>query len=313
LSIDLSIIIVNWNVRDMLRDCLKSLKAYHGTLQIEIIVVDSASSDGSIEMLRQEFPEVRVIAEAENIGFVRGNNLGLEAAQGRYLLLLNPDTRVHHHALAILAETLDANPHIGIVGPQTLNTDGTHQSTRRRFPTLWLSMIDNTALAERLQDHFYVREMPDDGVYEVDWVQGSALMARREVYAAIGGLDPTYFMFYEELDWCRRAKAAGWSVMYVGRSVITHYGGGSTSQVVTRKHVHYQHSKLHYFRKFHGLLAALFLRLALILNYTLQLLLESAKLLLKHKPELRQERIASYRIVLRSLIYAGERAIDTSS
>lgn len=301
---DISIIIVSWNVRDLLRECLQSLEAYHGALAIEIIMVDSASSDGTPAMIESEFPAVRLFAQADNIGFVGGNNLGLSYATGRYVMLLNPDTRVHPHALAILAETLDSHPEIGIVGPQTLNTDSTHQSTRRRFPSWWLSLLDNTAFAPL--DSFYLREMPDDGVFAVDWVQGSALLARREVYDQIGGLDPAYYMFFEELDWCRRAKDAGWGVWYVGRAVITHHGGASTGQVVTRKHVHYQHSKLRYFRKFHSRLAAWSLRLGLVVNYGLHTLMEGGKLLLGHKPELRQERIRSYGVVLRSLLWEGE-------
>ena len=308
--LDLSIIIVNWNVRDMLAECLRSVEAYHGALEIEIIVVDSASTDDSVPMIERDFPGVKLLAQSENVGFVRGNNIGLKAAAGRYLMLLNPDTVVHPFAVNKLVQYLEENPKIGIVGAHTLNTDGTHQSTRRRFPTLFTGMVESTWLQEILPDEmlnrFYVRDLPDDGTYEVDWVQGSALMARREVYAQIGGLDTAYTMYFEELDWCKRAKNAGWGVVYVGEAYITHHGGGSAGQVQTRKHVHFQHSKLKYFRKFHGLPAALLLRLVLITNYGLQVLIEGAKLLLRHKPDLRRERIRAYAVVLRSLLYAGE-------
>jgi GT2 family glycosyltransferase len=144
--------------------------------------------------------------------------------------------------------------------------------------------------------------LPDAGTFDVDWVQGSALMTRREVYAQIGGLDELYVMYFEELDFCKRAKKSGWRVLYVGDAYITHHGGGSADQVQTQKHVHFQTSKLRYFRKFHGLPVSLLIRLVLIGNYGAQVLIEGAKLLRGHKPELRRERIKSYAAVLRALI-----------
>lgn len=306
MSVDLSVIIVNWNVREMLRECLKSLEQYHGALSLEIIVVDSASSDASAEMVAAEFPDVKLLAQSENVGFVGGNNLGLASAQGRYLLLLNPDTRVHHHALAKMIAYMEDHPQVGILGPHTLNGDGTHQSTRRRFPTLFTAAFESTwlqALVPKiLLERFYMRDAADDSIVQVDWVQGSALLARREVYEQIGGLDPAYVMFFEEVDWCKRAKLAGWEAIYLGEAHITHYGGGSTAQADTRKHLHFQQSKLYYFKKFHGVGAALVLRLILIMNYGVQVILEGAKLFLGHRPDLRRARIQTYAAVLRALL-----------
>lgn len=309
---DLSIIIVNWNVRDLLAACLRSIESYHGALEIEVLVVDSASSDDSVAMVQRDFPDVKLLPQTENVGFVGGNNIGLAAATGRYVLLLNPDTEVHPHALSDMVAYMDAHPEFGILGPHTLNTDKTHQSTRRRFPTLFTAMVESTWLQTfapaSLLTHFYVSDLPDDGTYEVDWVQGSALLARREVYEQLGGLDPRYIMFFEELDWCKRAVLKGWRVVYKGDSYITHHGGQSTEQVNTRKHIHFQHSKLRYFRKFHGRLAALILRVVLIANYGMQVLIEAGKGLMGHKRELRRERVLTYAAVLRSLMYAGEKS-----
>lgn len=307
---DVSIIIVNWNVKDMLAACLRSIEAYHGTYQVETIVVDSASSDGSVAMLRRDFPDITLLAQTENVGFVRGNNLGFAAASGRYLFMLNPDTVLHPHALGELVTYLDANPTVGIAGPHTLNTDGTHQSTRRRFPTVLTSLLDATwfgqVLPRRLLDDFYVKDESDDARVLIDWVQGSALLVRRELYEKLGGLDPAYTMFYEELDWCKRAKDAGWAVAYIGDAFITHHGGGSTAQASARKHIHFQHSKLRYLRKFHGRPAMALVWLALMVSYSIQVLIEGAKLALGHKRDLRRERIRLYAQVLRSLIGAGE-------
>ncbi len=316
--IDLSILIVSWNVRDLLAACLDSIAAAPlirvapdgvesggSGPRVEVLVVDSASSDGSADLLRERYPWVHLFAERENVGFVRGNNLALAAAGGRYLMLLNPDTVVHGDALGVLVRYLDAHPEIGIAGPRVLNADGTTQSTRRRFPTRLTAFFESTWLQgwapRRVLDRFYVADQPDDGIFEVDWVQGCALLARREVYTQIGGLDPRYVMFSEELDWCKRARLAGWRVAYVGSAQITHYGGKSTEQVQARKHIHFQHSKLRYHRTYHGSLFALALRVFLLLSYVVQLAQEAIKALLGHKRAMRLERVRTYAQVIGAL------------
>jgi hypothetical protein len=302
--VDLSIIIVSWNVRGLLTACLNSIIASSETLALEIIVVDSASSDDTVEVIRARYPQVKLLAQTENVGFTRGNNIGLGAAQGRYLLLLNPDTEIIGDALAQMTAYLDAHPQVGIVGPHTLNSDGSHQSTRRRFPTLPLAFFESTWLQPyappRLLDHYYAHDIPDDATAEVDWVQGSALMTRREVYEQIGGLDEGYIMYSEELDWCKQAKMAGWRVVYLGTARIVHHGGKSSEQVGAQRHIHFQQSKLRYFSTYHGRWAARGLRLFLLVSYGLQLMLEAAKGFTGHKRALRRERVVTYWQVLRS-------------
>lgn len=309
---DLSIIIVSWNVADLLEDCLESIlaadisldRSESDRLTIEVIVVDSGSSDHSVSMLREHFPQVTLLAQSENVGYTRGNNIGLAAAGGRYLLLLNPDTEIIGDTLEQMVAYLEANPQVGILGPHTLNPDGTTQSTRRRFPTMLLAFFESTWLQpfapKRMLQRFYVEDQPDTGIFEVDWVQGSALLARRAVYEQIGGLDEGYIMYSEELDWCKRAKAAGWQVVYLGSAQIVHYGGKSTDQVKVRAHIYFQQSKLRYFRKYHGPLIAQLLRVFLLLNYLWQITLEGIKSLLGHKRALRGERIRAYWQVIRS-------------
>lgn len=302
--LDLSIIIVSWNVADLLAACLTSIDAGLGALQVEVIVVDSGSTDTTVAMIRQRFPRVILLPQSENIGYTRGNNLGLAHATGRHLLLLNPDTEIVGAALPVLVAYLDAHPDVGIVGPYTCNTDGSYQSTRRRFPTLATAVFESTWLQpyapKALLDRYYINDAPPDQTLDVDWVQGSALMARREVYAQIGGEDEAYTMYSEELDWCKRAKAAGWRVVFVAEAQIVHHGGRSSDQVVARRHILFQQSKLHYVRKFHGAAAAQMLRAVLLLNYAVQLGLEAAKSLIGHKRALRRERIGQYWRVLRS-------------
>ncbi len=302
--LDLSIILVSWNVADLLATCLNTVFAGLGDLSAEVIVVDSASTDNTSALLRERFPQVILLTQSENIGFTRGNNLALEQSQGRYLLLLNPDTEIIADALPRMIAYLDAHPEVGIVGPYTRNSDGSYQSTRRRFPTLTTAFFESTWLQgiapKSLLDRFYVNDAPPDQTLEVDWVQGSALMTRREIYEQIGGLDEGYVMYSEELDWCKRAKLAGWRVIYLADAQIVHHGGKSSEQIVARRHIWFQESKLRYFHKYHGALTAQTLRIFLLVSYALQLAVEWAKGMLGHKRSLRQERVRQYWQVLRS-------------
>lgn len=308
--VDLSIIIVSWNVADLLRACLHSIYGSPlSNITLEVIVVDSASSDDSVVMVRSQFPQVKLLPQIENLGFTRCNNIGLEIADGRYVFLLNPDTEIVHDALAQLVAYMDAHPTVGIIGPHTLNSDGSTQSTRRRFPTLAMGFIESTWLQpfapKNILAHYYASDIADNSISEVDWVQGSALMARREVNTQIGGLDEGYVMYSEEMDWCKRAKTAGWGVVYYGKADVIHHGGKSSEQVAARKHIYFQTSKLRYFRKFHGWLPAQVLRLFLLISYLWQLGIEVVKGLLGHKRALRQERVRAYWQVVRSGLKVG--------
>lgn len=301
---DLSIIIVNWNVRDLLRDCLLSIERGRGELTLEVIVVDSASSDGSTAMLAAEFPWVTLIACQENVGFPKGNNLGVAKANGRYILLLNPDTAVLGQALTIMWKYVQDHPDVGIVGAQLLNADGSVQSSRRRFPTLATAFFESTWLEPLapagLLTRYYAQDVPDDQTADVDWVTGACMMAPRTAVTAVGGMDEAYFMYSEELDWCRRMKDAGWRVVYLPAAQIIHYEGKSSEQAIVARHINFQQAKLRYFRKYHSRLAAGLLRLFLLTNYFWQLIIEGAKGALGHKRPLRRQRVQAYWAVLRS-------------
>ena len=310
--IDLSIIIVSWNVRELLDKCLVSLQQSRRAIRpglrdefsLEIIVVDSASEDGSAEMLRENHPTVVLLPQKENVGFTRGNNIGLARARGAFLLLLNPDTEVNRDALAIMLDYMNQHPRVGILGPHTLNSDGSHQSTRRRFPTLLTGIFESTWLSAwappAVERDYRMLDTRDDDILQADWVQGSALLLRREVYEGIGGLDEGFTMYSEELDYCRRAKSAGWQVAYHGGAHITHHGGKSSEQTGALKQIHFQSSKLRYFRKHHGYGHYLILRAILLLQFSWQLCLESAKGALGHKRNLRAQRVRIYWQVLRT-------------
>jgi N-acetylglucosaminyl-diphospho-decaprenol L-rhamnosyltransferase len=298
----LSIIILSWNVRDLLRTCLASLPLTQPSA--EVIVVDSASADGSAEMVRARFPAVRLIASSENLGYTRGNNLGLRAAKGRYLLILNPDTEIVGDALAKMLAYMDSHSRVGVLGPQMLSPDGKVQSTRRRFPTLLTGFFESIwtqrFASRRLLDRYYGRDLPDHQIAEVDWVTGAALLVRREAYEQVGGLDEGFFMYSEEMDWQRRMKEAGWQVVYFPLAQVIHHEAKSSEQVPAATHIRFHSSKVRYFRKYHGPLAAEALRWWLLGNFTFQLGLEFAKGLVGHKRELRAARMAAYRQVLKS-------------
>ncbi len=309
--IALSVVIVNWNVRDLLRRCLLSLNlgAPTSDLGLETIVVDNGSTDGSAQMVRDEFPVVRLITNAENRGFTAANNQGIAVAQGRYVMLLNPDTQVIGDALSTMLSFADAHPDVGVVGPQLLNPDGSVQSSRRRFPTLTTGFFESTWLQpfapRRLLDRYYIRDQPDDQTLDVDWVDGAALLARREAIAQVGLLDEGFFMYSEELDWCRRFRQHGWRVVYLPTAQIVHHRGKSSEQAATARHIHFQTSKVRYFRKYHGPFAAETLRLFLLGTYVWQMGVEGAKWLVGHRRPLRIQRVAAYRDVIRSGLRRG--------
>jgi GT2 family glycosyltransferase len=303
-TVDLSIIVVSWNVRQLLHACLQSIWNGRGDLELEVIVVDGGSKDGSPEMVQSDFPWVRLIARADNVGFPRGNNLGLAEACGRHILLLNPDTEVIGDALQQMVHHMDEQADVGAAGGQLLNPDGSVQSSRRRFPTLATGVFESTWLqpfAPRwLLSNYYAEDISDSDRADVDWLVGACLIVRREVVEQVGRMDEAYFMYSEELDWCRRIKTAGWRIVYLPEARFLHHIGKSSEQAITERHINFQRAKLRYFHKFHGRPAAAFLRGVLLLNYAVQLVAEAAKGLLGHKRALRRQRVSAYWRVLRS-------------
>lgn len=300
----LSIVIVSWNTRDLLRRCLTSIEAGRGDLDVETIVVDNGSHDGTPAMLRDEFPQVELIEPGRNLGFSGGNNLGLAHARGEWLLLLNPDTEIEGDALPTLLHFLEAHPHIGVAGPQLRYSDGSRQPTRHRFPTVFTLFLASTPLhrlAHPFLRGYYMEGAPPNVPQPVDWLSGAALLLRREVYEAVGGLDETFFMYFEETDWQRRIKAAGWAIWYLPAATIRHHEDASSGQVVALRHIRFNQNKLRYTAHWHGARWATLLRLWLLLLFSLELLQEGAKWLLGHKRPLRAQRLREYRLLLKEI------------
>jgi len=232
----LSIILVNWNTRDLLRACLRSLAAHPATGLTEIIVVDNASADGSAEMLRSEFPAVTLIANDRNAGFAEGNNQGLARAQGEFLLLLNPDTEVRPGALDVLIVFLRAHPEAGAVAPRLEYPDGRLQYSCRAFPWpgyLWAQGLGLARLFPRSRTFggYQMTWWAHDAAREVDQPMASALLVRRAAYQAVGGFDPAFPIYFNDVDWCWRMRQAGWRIWYLPEAVVVHHLGASTRQM----------------------------------------------------------------------------------
>lgn len=228
---DISILIVSWNVRDLLKACLASLGAIRG-VRVEIIVVDNASTDGTVAMVRETYPSVRCTANAINRGFAAANNQAIAQATGRYVLLLNPDTEAHAGSIEGVVSYLDAHADIGLFGSTILNADGSLQRSVRSDPTLvalallFLKLHAVFPNARPLAGYFarsfdYAREA------DVEQLMGAYLAIRRDALRDIGLLDAGYFLWFEEVDYCKRARDAGWKVRYAPHMPITHKGGES--------------------------------------------------------------------------------------
>ena len=301
----LSIVIVSWNVRSLLQRALDSIKqAWTADIKVEIIVVDNGSTDGTVKMIKGKFPDVHLIANEHNAGFTGGNNQGIQAACGEYILLLNPDTEVRDKALQTMVTYLERHPHVGLIGPQLRNPDGTIQSSRRRFPTIPVLFLESTWLQplapKRMLAQYYIRDRSAMKIQSVDWVTGAAMMTRRDVIEKVGYLDESFFMYSEELDWCKRIKSAGWDIVYLPEAEIVHYEGKSSEQVLPARHIYFQSSKVRYAEKYYGTPIAAALRGWIMAQYVWQTAVEGLKWLVGHRRKLRLSRIRAYRQVIRS-------------
>jgi len=305
----LGVAVVSWNVRELLRRCLATIA--RTSVPVRVVVVDNASADGSAALVAEEFPDVTLIANPGNAGFTRANNqafaaLGVfDAGPGAppYVLALNPDTEILGDGLERLVGYLDAHPAAGAVGPALFFPDGSAQSSRRRFPSVLTGLLESTPLAWHWPDNAVIRRyhMADVPAVEgaVDWLTGAAVAFRTEALRAVGGFDEGYFMYSEELDLCRRLRDAGWEVHFVPSARVVHHEAQSSAQVVPARHLHFQRSRVLYFRKHHGPVASGVVRAGILVAYAGELALEAAKWLVGHRRALRRARVAAYWGVLR--------------
>lgn len=260
----LSIIIVSWNTASLLENCLASILGNPPTSPFEIWVVDNASSDSSSQMVREKFPQVRLVENHENIGFARANNQAIQQSMGKYTLLLNPDTLVKPVALQALIDFLNEYPEAGAAGARILNPDGSLQIGSHPRPTLSRELWR----LFHLDTFFPYAEYPaakwkTSQPQEVDVLIGACLLVRKDVLNHVGFLDEDYFMYSEEVDLCYRIQRAGWRLFWVPQSEVIHFGGQSTQQIPTEMFLNLYQSKIKYFRKNYGWSAAQIYKLIL--------------------------------------------------
>jgi N-acetylglucosaminyl-diphospho-decaprenol L-rhamnosyltransferase len=265
---DVSVVVVTFNSAQWIERCLESVRGH------ETIVVDHGSADGTLEVVRRRFPQVRVI-EQENVGMGGGNNAGMRLAAGRYFLLLNSDAWMVGDGVEQLARFADQRPDAAVVGPRLLNPDGSLQRSARAFPTLWrLSteylFLRKLAPRSRALNIFYEGGFDHDEVREVDWLFGACLLVRRDAADEVGLFDEDFFMFSEETDWCYRFRQAGWSVYFFPGAEAVHVGGASHVGGLFAENVRGQ---LRFFAKHRGTREAERARRLLLAGVRLRLLL----------------------------------------
>jgi GT2 family glycosyltransferase len=238
--VDVSVVIVNWNTRDLLRQTLTTLHQETAGIDFETIVVDNGSTDGSAEMVSREWAGVHLISSPVNLGFAGGNNLGFRQSRGRYILLLNSDTIVLSSTLPVMTAFLDEHPEAGCVGCRHLNDDRTLQRSMDTFPSLMNDFLSYTELHRlKIFRPYLLRNFAwwsdHDVTREIDWVNGACMMVRYEILEQIGGLDEGFFIYAEEIDWCYRIRQAGWKIYFTPESEIIHLGGKAMDRVPDRR------------------------------------------------------------------------------
>jgi len=289
LAMKLSVIVVNWNAKTFLLKCVAS--ALRQSLQnpdlLEIIVVDNASSDGSQRAVRDSFPEVTLIINDENYGFAKGNNIGIRASTGHYLFLINSDVVVAEGCFAKLIDYMDEHPEIGMLGPRIVGSDGKVQRSCMGYPSLWNTLcrafaLDSLFPASRLFGSHLLTFWNHDDTRPVEVINGCFWVLRRSAMEEVGLLDERFFIYGEDMDWCKRFNDSGWKVVFYSEAEVLHYGGASSANAPIRFHVEMQRANYQYWMKHHSRLAATSFLLISFLHHSLRIVAEVAAYSLGH-------------------------------
>lgn len=274
-EMDLTVIIVNWNTRQLVVESLQSLYGAIGDFSMEVFVVDNGSSDGSVEAIRAAFPRVMLIEKTKNIGFAKANNEALCRARGKYFLLLNTDVILQGDAVSALLEFMEKTPQAGIVGAQLLNPDGTKQNSFDNFPTLLSEGLNKSLLRRFFPNRFPSKRLSLSSPTAVESVIGACMMVRKDAVDEVGYMDEDYFVFMEETDWCYRMRERGWRVYLVPKAQAVHLQGGTADRVKVQAKVEYYRSRYCFFKKHRGILQAWVLRGMLLVKLTMSLPMHS--------------------------------------
>lgn len=263
---DVAVVVVNWNTRNLLLRCIQCVYDVCAGSPPEVIVVDNASSDDSVLSIREHFPHIHIIENHENVGFARANNQGVQASSAPYVLLLNSDAFLTTGALQIMLDLMRHEPRAALVGAQLRNADGSFQSSHTPFPSWWREFLILSGLGRMLKGPWYPsrRDEVEKGPQIVDYVDGACMLARRDVYLQLGGLDEGYFMYSEEVDLCLRLKQHGWQVWYQPAAQVVHLGGASSTSRRTERERDLYRSRLRFYRKHYGVFSASVFKLQLV-------------------------------------------------
>lgn len=251
--LDLSIIIVNWNTKELLNDCILSIRKWAGAVTYEVIIVDNASYDGSSIFIEEKFPDVKLIKNTVNKGFAAACNEGAKNTDGRYLFFLNPDTLLTENCLEKLVEFSDKQIWFGALGPQLIGREGRIQNSVRKFPTITGLLTKNTIIGKiipLLGKNKLACTLSQDKASSVEQVSGAALLIKKDIWRDVGGMDERFFMFYEEVDLCRRLKDLGYNIYYIPQVQIIHKGGGARKKDRSAVLYYLQRSMFLYLKKY---------------------------------------------------------------
>lgn len=252
---DLSIIIVSWNVKELLKKNLKEIFQNTKNIKFEIFVIDNNSQDKTVEMIKKEFPQVNLIVNNYNVGFAKANNQGIKKAKGKYILLLNPDMKVLDNTLENMVNWMNKNKNVGVSGCHLIDNNNRTISHVRKFPTLFdqlMIVLKIPHIFPKVLNKYLMKDFNYNKEVEVDSIRGAFFMIRREVIEKLKGLDERYFIWFEEVDYCKQIKNAGWKIIYTPTAKCIDYVGKSFSQVnrgITQKY--FRDSMLKYFKKWH--------------------------------------------------------------
>ena len=254
---ELSTVIVNYRSRIPLLECVASFEVDAAGVEHEVVVVDNDPAGGTLEELARRFPKARGIANAENVGFAKAVNQGIAATTGEYVMIVNPDCFVERGSVAALLGYLRANPRTGVVGPRMIGRDGKIQYSARSFPDFTTFLFNRYSLLTRLfprnkySRRYLLSDWDHASVRSVDWLSGACLVVRRTAIDQVGPMDEAYFMFNEDVDWCRRMKQGGWDVVYVPEAMLHHDIGSSRRKVSAKVIIERHRGMIHYFHKHH--------------------------------------------------------------
>lgn len=273
----ISVVIVSWNAKEYLRECLTSLKSDVSGPDCEVFVVDNHSTDGSQEMVSTEFPNVKLVRNEKNLGFAAANNIGIRRCSAEYVLLINSDVVVKDNCIDMMFKYMNAHPDIGVLGPRIIDIKGNTQRSTMEFPTLWNTFcralaLDSIFPNSRLFGGYLMRCFDKDLLQDTEIINGCFWMIRSNALMSTGLLDESFFIYGEDMDWCKRFKENGWRVVYFPEAKALHYGGASSANAPIRFFIEQEKANAHYWHKHFPFPAYILYRLIILIHLVLRLI-----------------------------------------